>query len=165
MIQGGRKDDMEPPCFDLRGLGDGASPLAPATRTHVAPRVATESLWLLPQTGPRARAQKCELQRLVPCPPGAYLIPRNGSFAHPALPPHSPLYLHTDPILLVRKGRVKVSAPLYSTRGNQGPESAVMGPGSHREQSHVGDRTQHASPSLGLSLGSLGAGPHPPFTD
>lgn len=163
MIQGGHKDDMEPPCFDLRGLGEGASPPAPP-HTPMSPPGWPENPSSSSQTGPRAQAQKCELQRFVPCPPGAYLIPRNGSFAHPALPPHGPLYLHTDPILLVRKGRVNVSAPLYSTRGNQGPESAVMGPGSYSEQSHVGDRTQCASPSLGLSLGSLGAGPHPPFT-
>lgn len=71
-------------------------------------------------------------------------------------PPEGPLYLHTDPVLPVRKG--VLSTP-YSTRGSQGPERVVMGPRSHSKQ-NSGSVSQS-----GALLGHLGAGSAPPLQE
>lgn len=116
VTHGGKKEDLEPPHFNLLRLGDTASPpayLPPATSPPGAENPSSSSCRQDPGSKLRnVNSSTCAM------PTWGLLIPQNGPFTHPALPPQGPLELHPDPILLVRKARVQVSAPLYSIRGN-----------------------------------------------
>lgn len=143
LIEAGPPGDMEPPPFNL-GLGDGASlpvpypPHLPNGKLKIIPALPTD--W---SRRPRVQAQECQLQQLVLCPPAVCLIPQNRQFTNPALPLAGPPIPPHGPHFACEEGEGgPFSAPLYSTRRNQDPESNVRGPSSHREQIQGRDRTR-----------------------